>query len=62
MQKCSMWKLENDNKTLPTKLSPMKGQQKIYNIQDDIKTLLGRDCEVEKIMRFLKGIGMFKEI
>ena len=26
---------------------------KKYNIQGDIKTLLERDCEVEKVMRFL---------
>ena len=27
-----------------------------------IRTLLGRNCEVEKIIRLLKGMGMFKEI
>ena len=27
MGKCSMWKLELNNKTLPTKLPPMEGQQ-----------------------------------
>ena len=40
----------------------MKGIGKKHNIQGDIRTLLGKDCEVEKIMRFLKGIGMFEEI
>ena len=27
---------------------------KKYNIQGDIRTLLGENCEVEKVMRFLK--------
>ena len=35
---------------------------KKYNILSDLKTLLGRDCEVEKIMRFLKDIEMFQQI
>ena len=30
--------------------------RKKYNIQGDIRTLLGKECEVEK-MRFLKGLG-----
>ena len=30
------------------------GKAEKYNIQSDIKTLLGRYCEVEKIMKFLK--------
>ena len=33
-----------------------------YNIQGDIRTLLEKDCEVEKMMRFLREIGMFEEI
>ena len=28
MQKCNMWKPENNNKTLPTRLPPIEGQQK----------------------------------
>ena len=32
------------------------------NIQSDIRTLLGRDCEVEKIIRFLKDVKVFEEI
>ena len=35
---------------------------KKYNIQGDIGTLLGKDCKVEKVMRFLMEIGMFEEI
>ena len=49
-----MWKPENNNKTLPTRLSPMEGQQKKYNSQGDLRALLGKSCEVEKMMRFLK--------
>ena len=40
----------------------MEGQQKEYNILNDIRTLLGKDCEVEKMMRFLREIKMFEEI
>ena len=40
----------------------MEGQQKNYNIQGNIKILLGRDCDVEKVMRFLKVIEIFEEI
>ena len=39
MHKCGMQKPETDNQTLPQ----MKRQQKKYNIQSDIKTLLGRE-------------------
>ena len=40
----------------------MEGLQEKYDIQCNIKTLLGRDCEVEEIIRFPKDILMFKEI
>ena len=56
-----MLKSEPNNKTLLTRLLPIEGQQK-HNIQGDLRTLLGKDCEVEKMMRFLRDIGMFKEI
>ena len=36
--------------------------RKKYNIQRDIRTLLGKDCEVKKMMRFLRDIVMFGEI
>ena len=61
MQKYSMWKPEINNKILPTRLPLMEGQQK-HIIKSDIRTLLGKDCEVEKMMRFLMEIGMFEEI
>ena len=57
-----MWKPEPNNKTLPTRLAPMEEQQKKYNIQGNIRTLLGKDCERKKIMRFLKKIEIFEEI
>ena len=56
-----MWKPETNNKTLPTRLPPMEGQQKKHNIQNNKWTLLATDCEVEKMMRFLREMGMFEE-
>ena len=46
-----MWHVETRhcNKTLPWGVTPMEGQQKIYNIQSNKKTLLGKDFEVENI-------------
>ena len=35
---------------------------KKYNIQCDIKMLLGRNCEFEKVVKYLKGKGVFEEI
>ena len=32
------------------------------NIQGNIKTLLGKDCEMEKIMKFPNEIEIFEEI
>ena len=61
MRKCSMWKLEL-NKKLPTTLPPMERYRKKHNIQGDIRTLLGKDCEVEKMMRLLREKGMLEEI
>ena len=57
MQKCSMSKPQPNNKTLSTRLSIMEGS----NIQGVIRTLLGKDYEVEKMMRFLREIGIFEE-
>ena len=36
----------------------MEEQQKKYNIQSEIKTLLGKACEVENLIKFLKKIDM----
>ena len=36
--------------------------RKKYNIHGDIETLLGKNCEVEKIMRFLKETEIYEEI
>ena len=49
-----MWKPETDNQTLPPEVLPMEGQQKKDYIQEDIKILLGRDCKLEKVMKFYK--------
>ena len=35
---------------------------KKYSIQGDIGTLLEKNCEVEKVVRFLKETEMFEEI
>ena len=40
----------------------MEERQKKYNIQGNIKILLGRDCIEEKIIRFFKDIEIFEEI
>ena len=53
MHKCDMWKLETDNQTLPPRKLLMEKQQKKYIILGDIKTLLGRDNELKKVVRFL---------
>ena len=36
--------------------------RKKHNIQSNIEALLGKNCEVEKIMRFFKKTEMFEEI
>ena len=40
----------------------MENSRKKYNIQGDIRTLLGMDCEVEMMMRFLRERGIFEKI
>ena len=40
----------------------MEEQQKTYYIHGNVKTLQGKFCEVEKIMRFPKEIEIFEEI
>ena len=46
-----MQKLETDYQILPPEVPLMKKQQKKNNIQGNIKTLLERDSEVEKVMK-----------
>ena len=57
-----MWKSKSNNKTLPTRLPSMEGHRAKYNIRGDIRALLGEDCELEQMMKFLKEIGKFEEI
>ena len=57
-----MLKPETNNKTLPTRLPQWRDNRKKYNIQGDTRTPLRKDCEVEKIMRFLREMGKFDEI
>ena len=49
-----MWKLETDRVTLQSGVLPIEGLQEKYNLEHEIKTLLGKDYEVEKIVRFLR--------
>ena len=53
-----MCKPDTKNQTLPNGGT----SEKKYNIQSEIKILLGRDCEVKKILKFLKETEMFEEI
>ena len=62
MHKCSMWKLETNNKAFASLSTSMEEDQKKNNIQSDIIILLGRDCEVKKVMRFLKDVEVLEEI
>ena len=41
--------------------APMEGHQKKSSVQSDIRMLLGKDCEVEKVISFLKEVGVFEE-
>ena len=60
----NMWKPELNNITLPKRQEcpQWRDSRKKHNIQGDIRTLLGKECEVEKMMRFLRDIGLFEEI
>ena len=57
-----MWKSKSNSEALPTRLPSMEGQKKKHNIQGAMGALLGKDCEVEQMMKFLKEIGKFEEI
>ena len=62
MHKCSMWKLDTNNHIFLQRGPLKEGQRDSrirYNIQSDIKTPLGKDCEVEKIIKFFKEIKIF---
>ena len=52
-----MWEPETKNKTLSTRLPQWKDSRNKH-----IMILLGKDCEVKKMMRFLMDIGMFEKI
>ena len=54
--------MKSEYQTLPTGMPLLEGQQRKFNIQVAMKTLLGRDCEVEKIIKFLKEIEIFEQI
>ena len=56
-----MWKPEPNNKTLPTSLPQWRGTRKKHNIQGDIRTLQGKECEDNKRNRVVKGNIEMKE-
>ena len=62
LQKCSMRKPNTNNKTLPTRLPQWRDSRKKYNIQGYIEAPLGKNFELEKMMRFLKETEMFEEM
>ena len=47
MHKSGMYNGDTYNKTLPPGVLQRRDSRKIYNVKGDIKTLLGRDCEME---------------
>ena len=42
--------------------SPWKDSRRKHNIQSDIRTLLRKSCEVEKMMKFLRETEVFEKI
>ena len=62
MRKRNKWKPETDNKTLPTRLPQWRDSRKKHSFLGGIKALLGKDFELQNIMKFFEGIGMFDEI
>ena len=57
-----MQRPETNNKTCLQDCPQWRDSRKKYNVQGDLRTAMGKDCEVEKIMRFLKETEMFEEI
>ena len=53
------WKIRNQILSIKHCL---QDSRKKYNTQGDIGALLGKNCEMKKIMRFLKETEMFYEI
>ena len=60
MYNYGMWKPETGNQILLQRVPTMEKQQKKCNIKGNIKTFLVRDCEVKKIIWFLKDIETFE--
>ena len=56
-----MWKPMTDNKIFPIRMPQWRDSRKKQNIQGDMGTLLEKNCEVEKMMRFLREIAIFEE-
>ena len=60
MQLHTMRKPENDSETLSAGMPPMERRK--HDVEGDIEKVLGKDCEVGKVMRFLKEIKMYEKI
>ena len=56
-----MWTPEPNKKTLSTRLPQLRQSRRKHNIQGDIRTLLGKEFEVEKMIRFLREIGCLRK-
>ena len=54
MHKCGMWKPDTANQRLLRGVPSIERQRKKYNIKGNIKPLLGKYCEIENIMKFLR--------
>ena len=57
-----MWKPDTSNQASLRGVPPWRDTKKKFNIQYDIRTLLGRNCEVQKGYRFLSDIEVFEKI
>ena len=58
---CSKNSHSDKNFIVSKYMNPQWRDRKKNNIQGDIRTLLGKSCEVEKMMWFLKETEMFEE-
>ena len=50
------------NERFTNNITSRRLQQKKYNIQGDMKAILGRNCELRKLMKFLKEKNVSKNI
>ena len=58
----TLWLNYNNKIVLNIVIECKNAAHKKYNIQGDLMVLLGKSCEVEKMIRFLKETEMFEKI